>query len=146
MNNCQDFIIYCQQHKIRLTTFRKMLIELLLQYKKPLTAYEILGEMKKNHPNANIMSIYRNLEFFRQHKLIHKLDSSNRFSLCCHPSDSLCQIFICQRCGAKVESHNTALSQMIHSLATDTGFELKQNKIELSGICRRCSADAVSNG
>ncbi len=131
---------YCAHHKIRLTPIRLHIIHCLSEQSTPISAYELLDRLKIDNENMNIMSVYRSLDFLKSHGVIHKINTNNTYSLCCHPSDALCQVFICQKCNQSFEVHSIDITNQLNALAAKSGFEIKQNKIELFGLCQSCRA------
>ena len=131
----------CEKNKIHITPLRKNILKCLFTSPYPMGAYEILDILNKNSKNKSytIMSIYRILNFFLNEKLIHKIDSDSKYSLCCHPySGKICQLFICKICSKKIESHNVILSNTIKEISENLNFKVTSDKTEIIGICQSC--------
>ena len=141
---------FCLQHNIKLTRLRKEVLTLFIDQPSPISAYELLDLINKAQivegattedkaiKRYNIMSIYRVLDFLQQSALIHKLHTSNRYSLCCHPEKKMCQLLICTMCGQKSELHNELLDKTLEELAQKSGFQITAHTIEITGLCRNC--------
>ncbi|WP_119344244.1 Fur family transcriptional regulator [Facilibium subflavum] len=138
MIKLNDIKAYCLRHQIRLTPLRLKVIAALITQNQPISAYDLLAILKKDKPEIKIMSVYRVLDFLQSHHIAHKIDATHTYSLCCHPSDQLCQLFICQSCGRKFETHAQSVYESISKLADDKKFIIKQSKIELIGLCHLC--------
>ena len=132
---------YCQQNNIKLTSLRQSVLEILIKHSQPISAYDLLDILKETNPQAKIMSVYRVLDFLRDHYIVHKINTTHTYSLCCHPSTQLCQLFICSQCGKKLETHLQDINQALTEIAHKKNFVLQQNKIELLGLCQRCSME-----
>jgi len=135
---------YCQQHALKLTPWRTNVLDIMSEQKKPLTAYEILDLLKERNPKAQVMSVYRVLDFLQVHGLVHRIESQNAFMLCHHLSkkdacaDHVSQWFICKDCGHTIENTNDELDQLIEKMAAEHHFTITAPTIELIGLCAHC--------
>ncbi|WP_440994000.1 Fur family transcriptional regulator [Cysteiniphilum litorale] len=141
---------FCLKQNIKLTRLRKEVLTLFIDQSSPISAYELLNLINKAQTiektateekaskHYNIMSIYRVLDFLQQSALIHKLHTSNRYSLCCHPEKKMCQLLICTTCGQKTELHHELLDKTLEELAQKSGFQIAAHTIEITGLCRNC--------
>ncbi|WP_119329327.1 transcriptional repressor [Cysteiniphilum halobium] len=132
---------FCLKQKVKLTRLRKEVITIFIEQPSPISAYELLALINKaqsNNKHYNIMSIYRVLDFLQQSELIHKLYTSNRYSLCCHPEKKMCQLFICDTCGQKTELHHETIDKTLQVLAQKSGFQITTHTVEITGLCRDC--------
>lgn len=110
-----------------------------------MTAYAVLDALKEYNPKAQVMSVYRVLDFLLEKGLIHRLESLNAFIVCSHLSvRHLSQWLICERCGLTEESVLTDFSDSITRLEEITGFRVTSPTIELRGICQDCQQQSPS--
>ncbi|OYV54922.1 MAG: hypothetical protein B7X00_00950, partial [Legionella sp. 21-45-4] len=79
------FLEYCQQLPISLTSLRKAVLCCLWQSNKPLKAYEIVELLMVIKPNITPPTVYRVLDFFTQHGILHKIDPIQSYTLCSAP-------------------------------------------------------------
>src|SRR3990167_9206614 len=91
-----------QDTDLNITQARKAVLTILMSGKKPLTAYEILDQLKKIRTNAEPPTVYRALTYLAEKKLIHRIESNNQYVCCAHLSDfrTRCHgiLFICLHC------------------------------------------------
>ena len=122
----------------RLTPLRRRVLELVCESHSPVGAYDVLarlgGERKAAPP-----TVYRALDFLMEHGLIHRINSLNAYVACFgpHRPHDAC-LFICERCRTVEESDAPALRRAIDREASDTGFNVRRQTIEISGLCRAC--------
>ncbi len=123
-NNCQHanyqrIIAHCKVNHIKLTPLREQVLAIISQSEKPLTAYAILDELKTVKPNAQVMSIYRTLNFLLDKELIHRIESLNAVMLCHHMDarEHLSQWLICERCGEATECDLPIFQQGLDDIA-----------------------------
>lgn len=140
----------CKSHGARLTDKRKHVLTGLLQSKeKALSAYELIDICKEQYGESlPAMSMYRILDFLREERLIHKLDSANKFVACAHITcdheHSVQQFLICEKC-QKVKEISIP-QKTIKTLKTHVekaGFQIVSPQIELNCICETCLTSAA---
>lgn len=129
----------CAERGARLTTQRKAVLALIYRHGDPISAYELLRQLKESHPKAEAMTVYRALEFLQQQQLIHRIASQNAFTACDTPSQHHhAQLLLCERCGQSQEVCDDAVERALQNLADRYGFALTSKPREISGICQSC--------
>ncbi len=139
---------YCQAHQIKLTPLRRHVLDILQKQRRPLTAYVILEHLKTFNPKAQVMSVYRVLDYLLANGLVHRLESLHAFIACSHLSTThLSQWLICQSCGNTEEYIAPDFHDLIARLEEKSGFHVTSPTIELHGICQQCQkkSTAVDN-
>ncbi len=123
---------------LKKTLPRKMVLEVLMNSKKPKTADEIYIEIGNQKPNR--VTIYRILESMVEAGIVHRAfiaDGSQHFELAdkctkhqCHPH------FVCTGCGKTSCLHDASVS-----LAKNMpeGFIIQRQQIRLEGLCPKCA-------
>jgi len=129
----------CETRKLRLTSRRRQVLEILLASHHPLGAYDILAELKRVDSAERIAPpiVYRALEFLMVQGLIHRIESRNAFISCVHPGHrSTAQFLICRDCErvAELESNDPGLL----SAANNLGFAVDHSVVEITGVCAEC--------
>ncbi|WP_053954810.1 Fur family transcriptional regulator [Inediibacterium massiliense] len=124
----------------KLTYQRKAILEILIQHEQQfLTAEEIYIKVKKDLPQINFSTVYRNLEILEKINMIHKINIENKpsqYELILH--DDHHHHVICKSCGKTQPIHFCPLKQIIESLE-DKDFTLTEHKFELYGYCSNCT-------
>ncbi len=134
------FIEYFKQLPVRLTSMRKAVLFVLWSANKPLKAYDIVEALMTVNSNVPPATVYRALDFFISHGLLHKIESIQSYALCSAeeknwPSELL---MVCQRCHQVIEVCDTDLRAHITRLTAEFAFVLNQDSIELHGLCADC--------
>lgn len=133
---------FCHQHAIKLTPLRQQVLDILSEQKQPLTAYAVLDILKISNPKAQVMSVYRVLEFLQQHDLVHRIENLNAFMVCSHLAEHhVSQWLICKTCGSAKEYVSDHFQQVIEHIENNTGFSVSIPTIELMGTCKACQAN-----
>ncbi|GAN82163.1 Fur family transcriptional regulator [Acidocella aminolytica] len=132
----------CAQNGTQLTALRREVLELILQAQTPVTAYQLLDQLKPIRKSAVPPTIYRSLEFLLENKLIHKIERLNAFVPCAeadhHHADA--QFLICKNCGAVIEIEDYGVSEALAQAAAKHGFTPSRAVVEVDGLCAACAA------
>lgn len=136
----------CDEAGVKLTEKRKSVLSILLQNDLiPMSAYDVADTYKKVFSDSlPVMSVYRMLDFLVEEKLAHKLESTNQYLACSHISceheHTPMQFLICDKCHVVNE---ILIDKDIMLALTDSAkkqaFNLRQEQLELHGICSNCS-------
>lgn len=137
MSSFNSITYYCDNHQIKLTPLREAVLKLLYQADAPLTAYNLLSLMQQDNAKIQAMSVYRVLEFFQQHDIVHRIESLNAYKLCCHLNKPhISQWLICDKCGSAEEC--TVPNNIRQQLVDAHEFKTTTTAIELHGVCKLC--------
>ncbi len=137
-----EFIAYCANLQLKLTSLRKEVFYVLWGADKPLKAYEILDNLLKIKPNSTPPTVYRALDYFEAKGLVHKIESIQSYTVCREPHKQLPSeiLMVCSDCHQVVEIYEAAVQELFASLAHANYFQLRQDAIELKGTCQACLA------
>lgn len=124
---------------IRMTPLRTEILALIAQAKHPITAYELLRQLRTSRANSEPPTVYRVLDYLQDNRLIHKIANNNTYVACDKPhKPHLGQIFLCKKCGHSFETHDTNVINIIEEYAKKNHFHLSQDLIEITGLCHNC--------
>ncbi len=130
----------CHERGVRLTEQRKIVLKLLLESDKPVSAYDLLDRMRETVKNPAPPTVYRALDFLMEQGLVHKLESINAFVGCTHPDHPhASQFLICADCGEVAELEDDSVVQKLQQASEAIGFKTKRPVVELMGTCAQCS-------
>ena len=134
----------CAQNGAQLTTLRREVLALILHAQKPVTAYQLLDQLKPIRKSAVPPTIYRTLEFLLENKLIHKIEGLNAFMPCAEADHDHAdaQFLICKTCGAAAEIEDQGVSDALAKAAARHGFTPTRAVVEVDGLCSACAARA----
>lgn len=134
----------CARNRTQLTSLRREVLELILKAEAPITAYQLLDQLKPIRKSAVPPTIYRSLEFLLENGLIHKIERLNAFVSCAesdhHHADA--QFLICKTCGMVVELEDHAISASLAKAAASHHFTPCRAVVEIDGLCASCAPRA----
>ncbi len=123
-------------------THSDRVLELLRRQTKPMSAYQILEDLRGDGVTA-ATTVYRALDQLLVAGHVHRIESLNAWTACCDPSHSETPVFeICENCGAVTEHVDTRLNKDIVALTSHSGFKPEHSVIEIRGRCGACRVDA----
>jgi Fur family zinc uptake transcriptional regulator len=130
---------YCKEHQIKLTPLRADVFNLICKSKQPITAYELLRQLRLTRDNAEPPTVYRVLDFLLKANFIHRIETSNAYMACIHPDETHhSQILLCTSCGDAVEIDSAALMPVLQRSAKKHEFLIANELIEIRGKCINC--------
>lgn len=137
----------CAARGAQFTPLRRRVLEIVWNGHAPVGAYAILevltNERSDGRGGAAPPTVYRALDFLLEHGLIHRIERLNAYVGCAHPErDHVGQFLICRGCGVSVELSDQDVTQAIRARATQRGFRIEAQTVELLGRCPRCQEEA----
>lgn len=130
----------CERRGVRLTALRKRVLEMVAHSDKPVKAYDLLDQLKREHTGAAPPTVYRALDFLMEQGFVHRIESSNAYLGCPHPQHRHpSQFLICESCGVTMELEDAELDQRLFAQARAQGFKPTRQVVEIRGECARCS-------
>lgn len=139
----------CAHSGGRLTEKRKRILELLLNSKTPLSAYEVADAYNQSSESSMpAMSVYRILDFLESELLAHKLSSANKYVACshiaCDHAHQVPQFLICSTCQSVKEiSISKKIIDELDSQVSNAGYTLMNSQLELQCLCEHCATKAA---
>ena len=130
----------CIESNETLTPNRLLILEILLENDKPISAYDINSVIKSREKNLNISSVYRVIEFWVKLKVIHKISLLNKYMLCDNTDEKHTHITnICTSCLSVIESCNKSMGLDLIKSSKKLGVVLSPGiNIEIPIICQSC--------
>ena len=131
----------CYSDKSTMTPQRLLILDTLVELKKPISAYELKDYLNGIGKSLNIASIYRILKFWCRLKIVHRIRSNNKFTSCSVPEDKHTYVInFYQRCEKTIESCQEKMGIDIEGGAKTLGLKLENNShLEIPVYCSSCS-------
>ncbi len=118
---------------------RAEVLTVLRRRRRPLSAYDILRELREANPKIGPPTIYRALSALIERGRVHRLESLKAFIACKGDRHQHASILsICNDCGSVEESVAPDLHNELSSIAAKTGFSPTRHVIEIHGLCASC--------
>lgn len=115
-------------------------LDVLQDHDKPMTAYAILDQMKRDEPDLAAPTVYRALAALTDQGRAHKLESIKAFVPCrCKHDAAVPVLAICEDCGAVEEHDGTRLLSELSAISEQTAFNARRHIVEIHGRCQDCT-------
>ena len=130
----------CLERSETLTPNRLLILNILLENEKPISAYDINAVIKGRGKNLNISSVYRVIEFWVKLKVIHKISLLNKYMLCDNTDEKHTHITnVCTSCLSVIETCNESMGLDLIESSKKLGVVLSPGiNIEIPVICQKC--------
>ena len=120
-------------------------LAVLRRHRGPLSAYDVLRELREANPKIAPPTIYRALAALTERRCVHRLESLNAFIACqCEGHLQAAVLSICDDCGAVEESVAPDLLKALSSIIGKSGFAPMRHVIEVHGRCASCGGERLS--
>ena len=129
----------CRRKGIRFTRIRRRVLELIWAGHRPVSAYTLLQQLRREKHNAEPPTVYRALDFLLENCLAHKIESLNAYVGCALPQRRhIGQFLICNHCNQVAELDDAELQRIIETKASRAGLEAMRQTVEITGRCSHC--------
>ena len=139
MHNLEEIIQKLKQAGFRITAIRKAVAYAIFKSKKPLAYFDIQKILSKNKISANKATIYRELAFLKEQKIIRELQligESKYYELM--PKGHHHHV-ICQNC--QIIDHVELEKDLKNEEAIilkNIKFKILTHSLEFYGLCQKC--------
>ena len=123
-----------------LTKNQSLVMSVLSDAKSPLSAYQILDELRPEGLRAPLQ-VYRALDKLTEHKLVHRIESLNAFVACSHAAEhggEMVAFAICEACGRVEEFCDPVLQSRLAAWSHEHDFIPSRTTLEIKGRCAAC--------
>ncbi|WP_026379150.1 Fur family transcriptional regulator [Afifella pfennigii] len=123
-----------------LTRNQELVLGTLLRVDGPLSAYQILDELRGEGLRAPLQ-VYRALDKLTEMKLVHRIETLNAFVACSHHAEHAGETVafaICEACGKVTEFSDPALQKQIGAWTRRHDFLPARTTLEIKGLCAAC--------
>jgi Fur family ferric uptake transcriptional regulator len=127
----------------RLTMQRQVVWDTLRQSKKHLSAEDMLGQIRRQHPRFNLATVYRSLEVLEELRLVKETRIHGRacFELAEEGGDHY--HLICDQCGSTLHIEGDHMVPVLHHITDEHEFMVSNADLVVHGRCARCQLKAA---
>jgi len=121
----------------RMTKARRVILTIFSKHPAPLSAIDVLENLKQQQVNVNKTTVYRELSFLVNSEVIKEIhfgDSKVRYE---STDEHHHHHVICDNCG-KVDDLSLDESFLLKQIEKNTDFSIKRHNLEFFGICKEC--------
>jgi Fur family ferric uptake transcriptional regulator len=128
---------------MRLSSARRLVLEMLFRVAHPLTADEIADGLDGQVPESDRASVYRNLEVFEELGVVRHVHLGHRAGVYTLTGRQQQEYLVCERCGAAKAVSSARIDPARDHIRAEFGFEARFDHFPISGLCAECAAGAT---
>ena len=138
MKPTSSMIERLREQGYRLTPQRAMILSIIEESDRHISAEEIYAQVAAKYPQVNISTVYRTLELLKQLSLIYETDlGEGRVRY--HPEGKgHHHHLVCQNCGAIIDIDESALAGLKGVLLHQYDFSAQLRHLAIFGLCGNC--------
>ena len=128
----------------RMTSQRKLLLDIIRNAQGHLDADEIFIKAKERDPRISLSTVYRNLNLLKESGLVselHLFEGHHHYELNILP---LHHHVVCLGCGSIVEFESEYFDKIKAAIENDIGFKVNKIEIDVRGYCRICQESEIN--
>ncbi len=137
--NLPEIIACLHDHGHKVTPQRVAIIKTVLESCELLTPSALYEKVKEADPEVGEVTVYRTLNILEELGLVcvvHTENNTHSYIGC--PSEHHDHL-ICSDCGKVVNFTHCNLELLEKRLSVETGFAIKDHRLEFHGRCEKCS-------
>lgn len=123
---------------IRITAMRLAVMETIRKTKKALSPLQIFDLTRQDHPHLGLVTVYRTIELLEREGLIEQIHHFENCQGILPAGEGHQHVLLCVKCGNAIHFDGIDLSNLFHTISQETGFQIKEHWMQLSGICPEC--------
>ena len=124
---------------IRYSKKREAILNVIQSTKCHPSADWVYQTLKPDHPDLSLGTVYRNLEFFRQHGAIQSVGvvkGQERFDATTAPHTH----FVCSGCGCVIDLDEIELdAELDRTVCEKYGLAVARHELTFHGLCQDCA-------
>src|SRR5271156_811751 len=137
----QTLQAYMDTKGLRSTDQRRLIVETFFRAPNHVSIEELLAQVRREDPKVGYATVYRTLKLMAESGIAHERefgDGLTRYELA--DGEGHHDHLICDTCGSITEFEEPEIERLQERVAAKYGFELKNHKHELHGVCGDCRA------
>ena len=122
----------------RVTPQREVIMDVICDAGRRLTAQEVCDAVRERAPATNPATVYRNLHFLTDRKLLRVIERQGRSLYVLGGPSKPHHHLACRVCGAETEIPGRTTEALFATLLRDYGFDVEDDHLVLHGTCAAC--------
>ena len=139
------FSRYLREQGLPVTHQREVVADVVFSSVEHLSVDDIEREMRAVGDRIGKATIYRTLDLLVKSNLVAENDFGEGFKRYEHrlSADPIHEHLICLNCSTVTEFHSDEVHRIEASVSAQHGFRPTRHKLEIYGLCRKCTAAGV---
>lgn len=126
---------------LRVSTVRRVVVHVLFEAGRPLSAEEIAGGSKGRWPQVDLSSVYRNLETLEELGAVRHFHAGHAPGRYVVTAGAERDYLACDHCGTLIDAASQELEDLRAQIHTRFGFEARFSHFPIVGRCSACAGE-----
>jgi Fur family ferric uptake transcriptional regulator len=128
-----------RSHGLRVSTSRRMVLEVLFSAEAPVSAERIATGLDGQLPPLDLASVYRNLETLEQLGIVRHFHAGHGPGLYTLAGHERCEYLVCDGCGMVRAVEPETLEPLRAALRVSAGWDARFTHFPIVGSCPTCA-------
>lgn len=138
-----EWLAILQACGYRLTGPRRAIIEIMAASTKTLGALDVFDLGRKTTPGLGLVTVYRTLEKLEEVGLVQRVHHPEGCHMYLRAPQGHEHLLLCTGCGQAQYFSGDDMTVLIQSLASRSGFEIREHWLQLFGLCGACQQQSL---
>jgi len=135
----QVFMEYLQEHKLKLTPHRQLILDLFLEHEGHRSVEDICRVVRQKDPRVGYTTVYRAMKILADCGLAREIDLADGITRYEHLyNHQHHDHMICMQCGKSIEFYKPEIEALQDEASGQLGFKGHDHKLQIYGICSDC--------
>jgi Fur family transcriptional regulator, ferric uptake regulator len=134
----QDWLSLLHSSGYKLTAPRRAIVEIMANADHALSPIDVYDIGRKEYPGLGLVTVYRTLEKLEDIGVIQRVHQPIGCNMYLRAGNGHQHILLCSKCGAAEYFGGDDLTELIHTIAARSGFEIKEHWLQFHGLCASC--------
>lgn len=131
---------------LRMTRQRQAVLDAIGRADGSFTAQQLHDAVRAESVSLGLTTVYRTLDILADVGAVERVHGPSNCEAFVAAGRTHGHTVVCRVCGAAAELSGLDCSGLLAEAAQKTGFRIDEHVVQLSGVCARCSGEAVGGG
>ena len=136
--NTEFWLTQLHENGYRLTEARRSVVETVAASMRAITPIEVYDSARKRYPALGLVSVYRTLEKLEELHLVQRVHQPEGCQAFISVGEGHQHLLLCQLCGQVTFFEGDNLEALMGSVASRTGYQIREHWLQLFGLCPTC--------
>ena len=127
---------------LRLTRQRRAVVDAVAEAGASLSALQVFDAARERCPELGLTTVYRTLEVLSEIGAVRRVHGPDHCEAFVPAGAAHGHTVVCSRCGHATEFTECDMHEVVDAAARQTGYEITEHFLQLSGVCAACHAAA----
>jgi Fur family transcriptional regulator, ferric uptake regulator len=135
----QVFMEYLQEHKLKLTPHRQLILDTFLENEGHRSVEDIYRVVRGKDPRVGYTTVYRTMKLLAECGLAREIDLADGITRYEHLyNHEHHDHMICMHCGTSIEFYDPEIEALQDEASEHLGFKVLDHKLQIYGLCGNC--------